>query len=156
MLLVAFLGTHVPLLTLIFYFARAAPVPLRAKLHILLVVLVATLSGTAATLLSLRALLAPVSSASEALRRYLDRAELPDLPTGHEDEAGKLMTDVRYVAERLEESIRQLSEQAATDPLTGAYNRRVVQERLYEDVARVDAGEERSCLRSSISTSSSP
>jgi hypothetical protein len=64
MLLVAFLVTHVPLLTLIFYFARAAAVPLRAKVRILLVVLVATLSGTAATLLSLRALLAPVSFAS--------------------------------------------------------------------------------------------
>ncbi len=140
MLLVAFLGIHVPLLTLIFYLARAAPVPLRAKVRILLVVLVATLSGTAATLLSLRALLAPVSSASEALRRYLDRAELPELPTGYQDEAGKLMSDVRYVAERLEESIRQLSAQAAKDPLTGLYNRRVAQEHLYEDVARVERG----------------
>ena len=102
--------------------------------------LLTTLSGTAATLLTLRALLAPVSAASEALRRYLDRAELPDLPTGHHDEAGILMTDVRYVAERLEESFRSLGEQAAKDPLTGLYNRRVAQERLYEDVARVERG----------------
>ncbi len=109
-------------------------------MRILLVVLVATLSGTAATLLRLRALLALVSSASEALRRYLDRAELPDLPTGYQDEAGKLMSDVRYVAERLEESIRQLSEQAAKDPLTGLYNRRVAQEHLYEAPARIERG----------------
>ncbi len=138
MLLVAFLGTHVPLVVLSFYFALVSSLSLRAKLRTLLVALVATLTGTAATLLGLRALLAPVSSASEALRRYLDRAELPELPTGYRDEAGKLMADVRYVTERLDESLRQLGEQAAKDPLTGLYNRRVAQERLHEDVARVE------------------
>jgi diguanylate cyclase (GGDEF)-like protein len=142
MLLVAFIGTHVPLIGLTLYFALASSLSFRATLRILLVALVTTLSGTAATLLTLRALLAPVTAASEALRRYLDRAELPDLPTGHHDEAGILMTDVRYVAERLKESVRSLSEQAAKDPLTGLYNRRVAQERLYEDVARVERGGE--------------
>ncbi len=140
MLLVAFLGTHVPLVILSFYFALVSSISLRAKLRTLLVALVATLAGTAATLLGLRALLAPVSSVSEALRRYLDRGELPELPTGYQDEAGKLMSDVRYVAERLDETLRSLGEQAATDPLTGVYNRRVADERLYEDLARVERG----------------
>jgi diguanylate cyclase (GGDEF)-like protein len=140
MLLVAFLGTHVPLVILSFYFAIVSSISLRAKLRTLLVALVATLAGTAATLLGLRALLAPVSSVSEVLRRYLDHGELPELPTGYQDEAGKLMSDVRYVAERLDQSLRSLGEQAATDPLTGVYNRRVAQERLYEDLARVERG----------------
>ncbi len=138
MLLVAFLGTHVPLVVLALYFALTSSVSLRAKVRVLLVALVATLTGTAATLLGLRALLAPVSAASEALRRFLDRGELPELPSGYQDEAGKLMSDVRYVIKRLEESLRSLSEQAAKDPLTATYNRRMAQERLYEDVARVE------------------
>ncbi len=129
-----------PLVILSFYFAIVSSISLRAKLRTLLVALVATLAGTAATLLGLRALLAPVSSVSEALRRYLDRGELPELPTGYQDEAGKLMSDVRYVAERLDETLRSLGEQAATDPLTGVYNRRVADERLYEDLARVERG----------------
>ena len=140
MLLVAFLGTHVPLVVLVLYFALVSSVSLRTKVRILFVALAATLTGTAATLLGLRSLLAPVSSASEALQRYLDNGELPELPTGYQDEAGKLMSDVRYVTERLDESLRSLSEQAAKDPLTGLYNRRVAQERLYEDVARVVRG----------------
>ena len=140
MLLVAFLGTHVPLVVLVLYLVRASSVSLRAKVRILLVALGATLTGTAATLVGLRALLAPVSMASEALRRYLDRGELPDLLTGYQDEAGKLMTDVHHVSKRLQESLRQLGEQAAKDPLTGVYNRRVAQERLFEDVARVERG----------------
>jgi diguanylate cyclase (GGDEF)-like protein len=135
MLLVAFIGTHVPLVALASYFALASSVPLRDKVRVLFLALVATLGGGAATLLGLRALLAPVSAASEALRRFLDRGELPELPTDHADEVGKLMSDVRYVAERLEESLRSLGEQAATDPLTGTYNRRVAQERLREDAS---------------------
>jgi diguanylate cyclase (GGDEF)-like protein len=141
MLLVAFLGTHVPLVVLVLYLVRgASSVSLGAKVRILLVALGATLTGTAATLVGLRELLAPVSVASEALRRYLDRGELPDLPTGYQDEAGKLMADVHHVSKRLQESFRQLGEQAAKDPLTSAYNRRVAQERLYEDLARVERG----------------
>ena len=140
LLLVAFAGTHVPLVVLILYLVHATSVSLRAKVRILLVALFATLAGTAATLSGLRALLAPVSSASDALRRYLDRGELPGLPTGYQDEAGKLMSDVSYVAGRLDDSLRSLGEQAATDPLTGLYNRRVARERLYEDIARVERG----------------
>jgi hypothetical protein len=59
MLLVAFIGTHVPLVALASYFALASSVPLRDKVRVLFLALVATLGGAAATLLGLRALLAP-------------------------------------------------------------------------------------------------
>ena len=134
-LLVALLGAHVPLLGLVAYLALSSPVGSGTALGVLAVVALATLIGTAATLLALRALLAPVSLASEALRRYLKWDQMPDLPTGYGDQAGRLMADVQFALERLDGAIRSLGELPAEDRLTGAYNRRGAEERLAEDVA---------------------
>jgi diguanylate cyclase (GGDEF)-like protein len=139
-LLAAFLGTHVPLLALAAHLARSSGIGRAAALRVLAVGLLATLGGAAATLYALRALLAPVSLASAALRRYLESRELPELPTGHGDQAGRLIADVRDVAERLEGSLRSLERQAVIDPLTGCYNRRAGERRLAEDLARAGRG----------------
>src|ERR687893_95759 len=70
--LVAFLGTHVPLLALLAYLVRFRHFGLRATLRILSVTVPATLGGTAVTLWAIHALSAPVALASAALRRYLE------------------------------------------------------------------------------------
>src|SRR5215218_546765 len=131
--LAAFLGTHVPLLALLAYLVRFRRFGLRASLRILSVTVPATLGGTAATLWAIHALSEPVGLASRALRRYLDSGELPDLPTGYTDRAGRLMADVQYAIERLDEL-------ASRDHLTGLHNRRAAQERLAGDVARARRG----------------
>ena len=131
--LAAFLGTHVPLLALLAYLVRFRRFGIRASVRILSVTVPATLGGTAATLWAIHALSAPVGLASRALRRYLDSGELPDLPTGYADRAGRLMADVQYAIERLDEL-------ASRDHLTGLHNRRAAQERLAEDVARARRG----------------
>ncbi len=74
----------------------ASPIVIADALPVLAVVLLATLAGTAATLYALFALLRPVSLTSKALRRYLDDNKMPDLPTGFDDKAGRLMADVQY------------------------------------------------------------
>src|SRR5918995_3924042 len=138
--LAAFLGTHVPLLTLLFYFVRLRRFGLGSALRILAVTVPATLGGTALTLWAMYALSAPTALASRALRRYLDSGELPDLPVGYTDRVGRLMSDVQHTIERLDEAVRSLEELATRDHLTGTYNRRAAEERLAEDVKRAERG----------------
>src|SRR5919112_2760975 len=136
----AFLGTHVPLLALLAYLVRFRRFGLGAALRILSVTVVATLAGTAVTLWAMHALYKPVTLASRVLRRYLDTGEIPDLPVGYPDRAGRLMADVQYTIERLDAAMSSLNERATTDALTGIYNRRAAEERLSEDIARAERG----------------
>jgi diguanylate cyclase (GGDEF)-like protein len=139
--LTAFLGTHVPLLTLLVYFARhRRSGPQGGALRILSVTAPATLGGTALTLWAMYSLSAPSALASRALRRYLGSGELPDLPVGYTDRAGRLMADVQYTIERLDKAVRSLGELATRDHLTGTYNRRAAEERLAEDIKRAERG----------------
>src|ERR687897_3628335 len=139
--LTAFLGTHVPLLTLLVYFARhRRSGPQGGALRILSVTAPATLGGTALTLWAMYALSAPTALASRALRRYLDSGELPDLPVGYTDRAGRLMADVQHTIQRVDKAVRSLGELAIRDHLTGTYNRRAAEERLAEDIKRAERG----------------
>ena len=140
--LTAFLGTHVPLLALLAYFVRFRRFGFGATLRILSITVPATLGGTAMTLWAMHALYTPVTLASKALRRYLDMGEIPELPTGYADRAGRLMADVQYAVERLDAAMSYLGELATTDHLTGVYNRRAAQGRLAEDIARAQRGGE--------------
>jgi hypothetical protein len=139
-MLVAFLGTHAPLLGVALYLLWASSAGLWEELRILALLVAVTLVGTAATLLALRDLLAPVSLSSSALKRYLDEGTKPELPIGFSDEAGRLMADVRYAIERLDSTIRSLEGLSGTDHLTGLPNRREGEGRLTEDIARARRG----------------
>jgi two-component system, sensor histidine kinase LadS len=50
----------------------------------------------------------------------------------------ELHFDDQHAITHLDEIIRSLEELSAKDPLTGAYNRRACEERLAENVARVE------------------
>lgn len=141
-MLVGFVGIPIPLLALALYLLLIARIDLAEALPSLAVALVATLVGGALTLFALYALLAPVSAASRTLRAYYERGRLPRLPPGSDDEAAELLFDVQHAISHLDETIRSLEELSAKDPLTGAYNRRACEERLAEDVARVERGGE--------------
>lgn len=101
-LLVSFLGVHVPLIGLVGYVVLASSLAWPEVLPILIVTLVATLVGTGATLAALYALLSPVRAASKAVRDYLAAKTVPALPTGGADEAGRLMADVQEGITRLD------------------------------------------------------
>jgi hypothetical protein len=136
-MLSVFLGIHVPLIALVLYLVLAASTTLRASLSVLVIVFVATLFGTVLTLYALYALLRPVSLASKALYEYLDSGRMPSLPTTFNDQAGRLMANVQYVIQELDQVISSLAESATMDHLTGAYNRRAGEHRLASDLARV-------------------
>jgi diguanylate cyclase (GGDEF)-like protein len=140
LMLVAFLGTHAPLLGAALYLLLGSSVGLGAALRILALLVAVTLAGTAVTLLALGALLAPVRLTSSALKRYLDDRTSPELPIGFSDEAGRLMADVRYAVEHLDSSIRSLEGLSGTDHLSGLPNRREGEGRLAGDIARARRG----------------
>ena len=128
-MLVAFVGTHVPLLGLVIFLAASGSDPAWPAV---LATLLATLLGTGATLLALHHLLRPIALVSRALRAYgLDRT-LAELPAGYADEAGTLMADTDHVLRRLDETIERLEHH---DPVTGLPNRARFLRALEERVA---------------------
>ncbi|WP_370286260.1 sensor histidine kinase [Pseudooceanicola nanhaiensis] len=104
-LLVSFLGVHVPMFGAVTYALVADPTPLMDQIDVLVAMLIATLVGTAATMVAMAALLAPVRLASEAARTYLDTRETPRLPTRYSDGAGVLMASVQECVTRLDASL---------------------------------------------------
>jgi len=104
-LLVSFVGVHVPMIGAVVYVLYAADTALVDSIDILGALLVATLVGTVATMGANAALLAPVREAARALRAYLATGTVPALPTGCRDEAGVLMANVQEVVTRLDLSL---------------------------------------------------
>jgi diguanylate cyclase (GGDEF)-like protein len=127
-LLVAFLGTHIPLLALIVYFLLSTST-FELTGRVLITTLFATLGGTGLTLCALHNLLAPVVLTSQALREYRNERKLPDLPTGFTDQVGTLMADALLTIKKLEELIEHVS---SYDNLTGLPNRTLFQNRLQQ------------------------
>ncbi len=132
-MLVAFLGTHVPLLTLLISFVTSHSYSWEMAVRVLLNALVATLTGTVATLYALHYLLAPVILTSAALQEYLRTQKLPELPTEFADEAGTLMADTSQTLHKLDELIHQITNY---DNLTGLPNRDLFGDRLYQNVSQ--------------------
>ncbi len=108
-MLVAFIGTHVPLLTLVAWLLAQSGLVWNNKLSVILVALAATLVGTGLTLLMLHHLLQPIVSTSRSLRDYLTHNRLPALPTQFADEVGVLMNDVNHTLHKLDTTIRELT-----------------------------------------------
>ena len=133
--LLTFVGTHIPLAALIGYLLLAPRPGSPPPLAVLLVALTATLVGTAGVLLGLWLLLAPVAAASGALRTYRLTGTPPDLPTSLEGEAGELLTDVQRTLDHLDRFVGRLAEEALRDPLTGAPNRRAFEQQLAKELA---------------------
>ncbi len=119
-MVMAFLGTHVPLLAIIGFYLFSTSSDIGLVWATLAVALVATLIGTGITLLVLNGLLQPVLRTSEALRAYRRDRELRPLPEHFTDEVGTLMADAGATLSDLEASLKRLEH---TDPITGLVNR---------------------------------
>ncbi|MGV8840721.1 MAG: putative bifunctional diguanylate cyclase/phosphodiesterase [Bauldia sp.] len=134
-MVVAFLGTHIPLLAIIAAIIFSAVPDASTAWIIAAVALVATLVGTGLTLLVLDGLLRPIVLTSRALRAYRGDRELPRLPTGFRDEVGTLMADAMATLTELDDALDEL---ANTDRVTGLPNRDRLAVAL---AARIEAGE---------------
>lgn len=128
-MLVAFLGTHVPLLTLLLSFVISNSYSLEMVVQVMTIALLATLAGTAATLYALNHLLKPVILTSATLQNYLNTKTLPELPTEFADEAGTLMADTSQTLHKLDGLIQYITNY---DDLTGLPNRDLFRDRLHQ------------------------
>lgn len=121
--LLAFVGTHVPLVAAILFALLAAP-SIAEMRPVIMVLFIATLVGAAGTLFGLRALLTPIRLASAAAAAYEARRQVPNLPRRYRDEAGRLLDVVQRLTERADTILRATEAAADHDPLTGLLNRR--------------------------------
>lgn len=132
-MLVAFLGTHVPLLTLLLSFLISNSYSLEMAVRVMTVALLATLAGTGVTLYALHHLLKPVLLTSAALQNYLNTKTLPELPTEFADEAGTLMADTSQTLHKLDQLIHYITNY---DDLTGLPNRDLFCDRLHQTLSQ--------------------
>lgn len=100
-MLMAFVGTHIPLIALACYLALQSAPDWQTFFTTVGVTLIATLTGTGLTLFVLHQLLQPILLTSSALRRYRDTRQKTALPIGYTDEVGVLMADADATIEHL-------------------------------------------------------
>lgn len=124
---VAFVGIHAPLIALAVWYTFDQERDWRAALEVLLVTLVATLVGTAATLFVMGRLLYPVLLTSRALRAFREHREQLALPAGYTDEIGTLMDDTRATLQQLGSLLDRLT---CRDEVSGLPNRRHFEQQL--------------------------
>ena len=130
-MLVAFIGTHIPLIVLIIYAVFSYASSLREIALTLLITFCATLIGTAATLYAIHHLLSPIVLTSKALRQYFKLQKRTELPTNFQDEVGTLMADTHRTLQQLDEIIKHLTNY---DRLTGLPNRTLFQTYLQQAI----------------------
>lgn len=104
-LIVSFVGVHVPMIGAVLYILSTSSVSFLDQLDVLLALLIATLLGTGATLVAIYGLLSPVRRAARALNTYLDERKVPALPTSLNDEAGVLLANVQESVTRLDAAL---------------------------------------------------
>ncbi len=134
MFAVCFVGTHLPLVAFIVYLLGAAP-QREGMLVPVIVMLAATLAGTAVAFAGLRHLLQPIVLSRMALEMFAREGAGTRLPAEFRDEAGQLMREVDEAIRMREAREEVLRREAETDSLTGLRNRRAFEVRLERAVA---------------------
>jgi len=130
--LIAFIATHLPLLSLFGYLVFG-PANL-SKLVIFWLVLLTTFVDAVLSLWALQQLLKPMLLTTRALNLYLNEGQIVQLPTQFQDEAGKLMSNVAYAVQTFERRQRTLEQLASEDFLTRLPNRRAADDRLQQSL----------------------
>ncbi|MEO8172223.1 MAG: HAMP domain-containing sensor histidine kinase [Sediminibacterium sp.] len=99
-LFVAFLGIHIPLITIVILIVTNNFI--FNQTYVLIAVLAATLGASIITLYFLNKLLWPLREAKDALGNYLADKKMPALPIHFQDEAGQLLKELQHTIEHLD------------------------------------------------------
>lgn len=128
-----FIATHVPIISIAAYVASGASISAQA---ILIIILLATIVGTAFSFIVMRHLLMPVGDLARELKSYRSDGRIPRLVKIRNDDVGRLTDEVSALINALEEKLRRLKRQAFSDTLTGLGNRRWLAEVVGSEIAR--------------------
>lgn len=128
-----FVATHVPIISIAAYVASGAAISAQA---ILVIILLATVVGTAFAFIVMRHLLLPVGELARGLKSYRIEGRIPRLVKLRDDDVGRLTDEVRALINTLEEKLNRLKRQAFSDTLTGLGNRRWLAEVVGSEIAR--------------------
>lgn len=104
-MLIAFLGTHLPLIAFAVYVVTISESVTLFSGEVLLI-LIATLLSTVATLSSLNGILYPITKTSEALSNYMEAEKLPNLPRNFDDSVGTLMKNTDLLIHNIDKLIK--------------------------------------------------
>ncbi|MGH2342747.1 diguanylate cyclase [Segnochrobactraceae bacterium EtOH-i3] len=118
---ICFVAVHLPLMALICYLLFSEN---PGTMPVVVVSLVATLTGTIFAIRAMAGLLSPLDRISEALASYGNGAGFTPLGIERHDEVGRIADGVESLVARLDASLDGLRRQAMTDPLTAIGNRR--------------------------------
>lgn len=140
-LLICFVGTHIPLIAFTLWAILSSPGLEGGDWLNLLVLLLATLIGTALTFVLVHGMLAPVRVTAHALAAYRQHRQMPSLPSNLSDEAGHMLAQVQDTLEELNLTLDNLARAAETDPLTGIGNRRWLIALGQEQITRAQRGQ---------------
>lgn len=125
--LVCFVSVHVPLIALVAYLSMGFEL---GTLRVFLLVLGATLVGTALCLFAIWRLIRPLNLLADAMKRYPEDKAILRLYPKSRDEIGTVTDIARSTLLQVESLTRQLTHQATTDFLTGLGNRRALMEQM--------------------------
>ena len=140
-MLIVFIGLQLPLLTLLFYIAVSSTLSFYEHYLLVVVILLTTVFSTALVGLLLFLILYPINLVATTLYQYISEEKRTPLPVGYEDAAGKLMTYIQYMIDKVELFSKSLRNASNLDPLTGIQNRRSGEEHLRQDMARARRAE---------------
>jgi diguanylate cyclase (GGDEF)-like protein len=130
---ICFVSTHVPLLALViclFNGFRSEAMP------VLILVLAATLVGTAFCLISVWALIKPLNDVAGVVEAYRSSGAVRSVRSRRKDEVGIVSNGISVLITELDATLSQLRRQATTDVLTGLGNRRWLKDIGALEIAR--------------------
>lgn len=131
--LICFVATHVPLLATIAYLASGFTI---SPLGIFLLILAATLTGTAFCLIAIWRINRPLTDLAQAVKGWRHDRRPFRLILDRKDEIGVLADAVNTMVAEAHEQISTLQKQANNDLLTGLGNRRWLARRMPEEMSR--------------------
>ncbi|MDM9647258.1 GGDEF domain-containing protein [Rhizobium sp. S163] len=130
---ICFVSTHVPLLALVVYLVtgfRSEAMP------VLILVLGATLIGTAFCLACVWAFIRPLHQIAGVVETYRSTGVVKSVRSKRKDEVGIVTNGISILIKELDATLAQLRRQATTDVLTGLGNRRWLKDIGALEIAR--------------------
>ncbi len=131
--LVCFLAIHAPLVALIIYLSVGLPVD---PVPLISAVVAVTLVGTLLSFLMMWRFIKPLRMLAASVRRFNVDGVPFQLASDRSDEVGVVVRSVTCMVSDVNLLMMRLKHQALTDPLTGLGNRRWLNERVAEEIAR--------------------